>query len=195
MAINIGRVTIGNLWKSHTEVFNLIMRHLNRYPLMEVQDVYTLIYQGAMGATYMLQDVENFEERLIQEFTEAQPDENQTLWETIRPDGQLIRVHIPALKARGGSAQKLATLSLWTTSIVVGNQDDLMDGWETFQKVCAEKRLRQFDRMEIDNVTAWAEKNNYPSTRHTRVYREAYHPHYRLLRREFLQTLLENNQS
>jgi len=192
MAINIGRVTIGNLWKSHTEVFNLIMRHLNRYPLMQVQDVYTLIYQGAMGATYFMQDVDNFEERLLQEFLETPPDENQTLWETIRPDGELVRVHISALKARGGKAHKLATLSLWTSSIFMGDKNDLEDGWETFQKVCAEGRLPQFELQEIETLTDWAMENNFPSTRHTAAFREAYQPHYRLVRREFLQTLLEN---
>ena len=74
MAINIGSVTIGNLWKSQTELFNLVIRHMNRYPVMEVQDVYTLIYQGAVGADHLSADAGGFEERLIKEFEEARAD-------------------------------------------------------------------------------------------------------------------------
>jgi hypothetical protein len=61
VAINIGSVTIGNLWKSQTELFSLVISHMNRYPAMEVQDVYTLIYQGAMGAVYLSADAGEFE--------------------------------------------------------------------------------------------------------------------------------------
>lgn len=193
MAINIGKVTIGNLWKSHTEVFNLVVLHLNRYPEMEAQDVYTLIYQGAMGAAYFTDDGEVLEEQLMPEFAEVPPDEEQMLWETIRPDGELVRVHMAALKARGGQAQKLATLSLWTASIFTGDKGDLVNGWGTFQHLCTENRLRNFNQEDISTITVWAEANNFPSTRHSRAYRDAYDPHYRLMKREFLQMLLEQS--
>ena len=119
MAINIGKVTIGNLWKSQTELFNLVISHLNRYPDMEVQDVYTLIYQGAMGVGYYSADADGFEERLIKEFEEIKEDEKKLLWETIRPDGELVRVHMSALKARGGQPQALSTLCMWTAPVAV----------------------------------------------------------------------------
>jgi len=191
MAINIGSVTIGNLWKSHTELFNLVISHLNRYPAMEVQDVYTLIYQGSMGADKYLADADGFEERLIKEFEETKADEKQALWETIRPDGELVRVHIAALKARGGQPQALSTLCLWTASIFGGDTQDLMDGWDTFQHLCRDNRLRKFPENEISEFTEWVRKNKYPSTRHSAVFRDMYHPHYRLVRREFLNILIE----
>jgi len=191
VAINIGNVTIGNLWKSQTELFNLVISHMNRYPAMEVQDVYTLIYQGAMGAVHLSAGAGGFEERLIKEFKEAKADEKQALWETIRPDGELVRVHIGALKARGGQPQALSTLCLWTASIFEGDKVDLMDGWETFQHLCRDNRLRKFPGKEISEFTKWAQKNKYPSARHSAAFREAYDPHYRLVRREFLNILME----
>jgi len=130
MAINIGKVTLGNLWKSHTEVFNLVARQLNRYPQMEALDAYTLFYQGAMGPFYFSSDGDAFAERLMQEFAAVEGDDEQALWESIRPDGELVRVHIVGLKGRGGSAQQLATLSLWTMSVFKGDRDDLINGWE-----------------------------------------------------------------
>jgi len=193
MAINIGKVTIGNLWKSQTELFNLVISHLNRYPGMEVQDVYTLIHQGAMGAGYLTAGAEEFEERLAKEFSEVEADESQSLWETIRPDGELVRLHLAAYKARGGALQALSTLCLWTASIFEGDTDDLVNGWETFQRLCADNRLRQFSHEEISAFTRWAEENNYPRARHSKAFREAYHPHYRLIRRDFLHLLMDKD--
>ncbi len=192
MAINIGNVTIGNLWKSQTELFNMVISHLNRYPAMEVQDVYTLIYQGAMGADYYSADAGGFEEQLIKEYEEAKADEKQALWETIRPDGELVRVHITALKARGGQPEALSTLCLWTASIFEGDKQDLKDGWGTFQHVCRDNRLRKFPQKELSEFTEWVEKNKYPSAPHSAVFRNAYDPHYRLVRREFLNILMES---
>jgi len=191
VAINIGNVTIGNLWKSQTDLFNLLISHLNRYPAMEVQDVYTLIHQGAMGAGHLSGDTVGFNERLIKEFEETEADEKQALWETIRPDGELVRVHIAALKARGGQPESLSTLCLWTASIFKEAKEDLMDGWDTFQHLCRDNRLRKFPENEISEFTEWAEKNKYPSTRHSAAFRDAYHPHYRLVMREFLNILME----
>lgn len=191
MAINIGSVTIGNLWKSQTEVFNLVISHLNRYPAMKVQDVYTLIYQGAMGPGGLSADPQVFIDQLVQEFEETKADKDQTLWERIRPDGELVRVFISALKARSSELQTLSTLCLWTSSIFVGDKEDLIDGWNTFRHICFDNRLRKFPEDEISEITEWAEKNKYPSLLHSAIYRENYHPHYRLLRRDFLNILME----
>jgi hypothetical protein len=191
MAINIGSVTIGNLWKSQTELFNLVISHLNRYPAMEVQDVYTLFYQGAMGPDRYAEDHPTFTERLTKEYEETDPNENQALWETIRPDGELVRVFISALKALRGSLQTFSTVCLWTASIFVGDKEDLVNGWDTFKQICYDNRLRKFTESDISAITIWAEENNYPSMRHSSTYREKYHPHYRLLRRDFLNILME----
>lgn len=193
MAINIGKVTIGNLWKSQTELFNLVISHLNRYPDMEVQDVYTLIYQGAMGAGYYSADAGGFEERLVKEFEETKEDEKKPLWETIRPDGELVRVHMSALKARGGQPRALSTLCLWTASIFEGDEQDLMDGWNTFWHVCRDNRLTKFPEVEIAEFDEWIRKNKYPSTHHSAVFRKVYDPHYRLVKRVFLNILMDQS--
>ncbi len=144
-----------------------------------------------MGAVYLSADAGGFEERLIKEFEEAKTDEKKPLWETIRPDGELVRVHISALKARGGQPQAFSTLCLWTASIFEGDRVDLMDGWDTFQHLCRDNRLRKFPEKEISEFTKWAQKNKYPSARHSAAFRDAYDPHYRLVRREFLNILME----
>ncbi len=191
MAINIGKVTIGNLWKSHTEVFNLLISHLNRYPDMEIQDAYVLIYQGAMGPYYYSADPKEFEERLLHEFEETEPNEKQALWETIRPDGELVRVNFAVLKARDGKPLALSALCTWTASIFKKDKEDLTNGWDTLLRLCVDNRCGKFSVVEATEFTDWLVKNDYPSLRHSPAYRDAYHPHYRLIKREFLNILKE----
>jgi hypothetical protein len=193
MAINIGNVTFGNLWKSHTEVFNLLIGHLNRYPDMKVQDAYVLIYQGTMGAYYFSENPGEFETRLLLEFEKTEENDNQPLWESIRPDGELVRVNFGPLKARGISPEKLSTLCMWTVSIFNIDKEDLENGWSTFIHLCSDNRCGKFSIEEVSEFTGWLTKNGYPNLRHTPAFREAYHPHYRLLKREFLSILMEQN--
>ncbi|MCD6355844.1 MAG: hypothetical protein J7L66_01055 [Anaerolineaceae bacterium] len=193
MAINIGKITIGSLWKSRSEVFKLIISHLHRYPLMEVQDVYALIYEGTMGADYLTAGTDDFEKQLVMEYSGIIPNRAQLLWEKVCPSGELVRVYMGALKARGGRVQTFSTLSLWTASIFMSDKENLTDGWETFQRICAENRLNQFSQEEISAFSAWLVENNYPDTGHTKTYCDAYDPHYRLMQREFLKILLEQD--
>jgi len=191
MAINIGNVTIGNLWRSGTEVLNLLAGHFNRYPKMAVQDVYALIFQGSMGAAYFNAGDEVFEDQLLNEYATVEANDGIPMWETIRPDGELVRLHLAALKAKGGDAQKLSTLCIWTATVFKGDKQDLKDGWATFERLVAEKVMGKYARDSVAGLTRWLEANNFPPARHTNEFREAYNPHYRLLKREFLQFLLD----
>ena len=193
MAINIGNVTIGNLWKSHTEVFNLLIGYLNRYPDMAVQDAYVLIYQGTMGTYYFSEDPNEFEKRLVQEYEKTEADDKQVLWESIRPDGELVRINFGPLKARGVRPERLSTLCMWTASVFKSDKEDLKDGWSTFDRLCSDNRCGKFSNEDVSGFTDWLTENGYPNLRHTPGYRKAYRPHYRLLKREFLIILLEQN--
>jgi hypothetical protein len=193
MAINIGNVTIGNLWKSHTEVFNLLIGHLNRYPEMQVQDAYVLIYQGTMGAYYFSEHPKEFEDKLLIEFEQVDENDKLPLWESIRPDGELVRVNFSPLKTRGIRPERLSTLCMWTTSIFKGDKEDLENGWQTFNHLCLDNRCGKFPMEEVTDFTAWLTKNGYPNLRHSPTFREMYHPHYRLLKREFLTILMEQS--
>ena len=186
MALVIGQIKLGNLWRSQTEILNLVVSHIHRYPELEVRDVYKLLYQGAMGQEHLMNDAPRFEQRLTEEFESVSGNDNAPLWENLRPDGEIVRLNLAPYKIRNGNPGTLYTLCLWTASSFKGNSEDLKMSWETFNKLCNEGRLRKFDPEELSKLNEWLERHDYPPIHHSDRYRQAYQPAYRLIRREFL---------
>jgi hypothetical protein len=186
MVLVIGQLKLGNPWRSPSEMMNLIIGHLHRYPLMEVKDVYILLFQGAMGPKRLNYDDPRFEEQLKEEFSQISPDETIPLWENLRPDGEIVRLNLAPYNARGGDAGTLSTICLWTNSSFKGSLEDLKESWDTFKRLCRDGRLRKFDLERLAKLDEWLIRHNYPPVQHSDAYREAYHPAYRLIRREFL---------
>jgi hypothetical protein len=186
MVLVIGQFKLGNPWRSPTEMLNLIIGHLHRYPVMEVKDVYLLLFQGTMGPKRMIYDDSRFEDQLREEFSQVSTDETIPLWENLRPDGEIVRLNLAPYKARGGDAGTLSTLCLWTLSSFKGSLDDLKESWDTFKRLCRDGRLRKFDLEKLVKLDEWAVRHNYLPAQHSEAYITAYHPAYRLIRREFL---------
>ncbi len=189
MAVIIGDLKFGNLWHSNSEVFKLLVTHANRYPQMNVQDIYKLLYQGAMGSEHFQDTYKNFEEDLSAEWEIAKPDDTIPIWENIRPDGQIIRFYLGPYKARDGQINQLLTLSYWTTTLYEGSQDNLKSSWETFEKICRDKKWGKFSLDEVEEFGRWLRRNQFPPVHHSEIYRKTYQPAYRLLLREFLSVL------
>lgn len=186
MVLVIGQFKLGNPWRSPSEILNLIIGHLHRYPRMEEKDVYLLLFQGTMGPKRLIYDDPMFDEHLHEEFSQTSLNETIPLWENLRPDGEIVRLNLAPFKARGGDVGSLSTLCLWTHSSFNGNLDDLKESWDTFKRLCQYGRLRKFDLEKLAKLDEWLVRHNYPPAQHSDAYREAYLSAYRLIRREFL---------
>ena len=189
MAVIIGDLVLGNLWRSHVEIYRLLVSHTTRYPQMEIQDIYKLLYQGSMGSEHIVNSFEEFERDLIEEWDAVEANEDIPVWENIRPDGQLVRFYLAPHKARGGEIASLATLCFWSSSLFHGNTEDLKSGWDTIVKTCREKKFCNSTEEEIEEFDHWLRKYNFPPIHHTEAYRKSYNPAYRLLLRDFLNVL------
>jgi hypothetical protein len=162
MAVVIGDLKFGNFWHSSSEVSKLLVTHTSRYPQMGVQDVYKLLYQGAMGSEHFLDSFDAFEKDLSAEWESIQPDDSIPMWENIRPDGQIVRFYLPPFKARDGQVNQLLTLSYWTTTIYEGNLENLKSSWETFEKIC--QKMERFSAVEVQEFgSCFDEINFHPS--------------------------------
>ena len=189
MAVIIGDLKLSNLWRSHSEIFRLLVSNANRYPKLGIQDAYKLLYQGSMGSEHLIDSFEEFEQDLLIEWEELEGDDSIPIWENIRPDGQLVRFYLAPYKARGGQVAQLLTLCYWSSTLFEGSMDDLKTSWDTLVKIGREKRWNKFSMDDIMEFDHWLRKYQFPPVHHTEVYRKAYHPSYRLLQREFLNIL------
>ena len=79
-------------WKS------LIIEHINRYPDMEIKDLYKLVYQGTLGPSHLGTDLNIIKKYLDLELERIESDYSIDLIEKISPSGSFKNILFPSLK-------------------------------------------------------------------------------------------------
>ncbi|MHB8807358.1 MAG: hypothetical protein ACYC59_07240 [Anaerolineaceae bacterium] len=194
MQVKLGRYQVGNAWKSQQDIFKLLVSHFRRYHLMEIQDIYKLIYQGVCGSGHILQSSpDEFEAELAREFAAVEANNSQPLWESIHPEGKIVRVNLAVYKNQSQKIERLSTLCLWTAEVSGSpekNMENISIALNTFYKLCKSRKIPKFTPLEIEKYQKWVEENKFPTVHHSEVYQTNYDPHYRLMHREFLSILV-----
>lgn len=153
---------------------DILKEHEKRYPLMMPQDYGKLAYQSEFGPRHLLADETLFVLRLEKEL--EQLPEEPPFRSPERIGNGLCRFHLtPAILSRH-TAALLTKLCLFTARDHSGTQA----GFSV--------RLSALNRLSIPGMDPWLSdyrKQGYPPVHHSEVFRRAYLPHYRLLKREY----------
>lgn len=174
-------------WTDFKVVALLITERLNMRPLMQVQDVYKLLYQGIMGSEHILgtqkteQAIVQFEQRLRSEYEKIAPNESEPLLESIHPKGSLYRLNLGPYKARNGEITLLTTVCLDTTRQTMGTLFELKSAWKSFEKASELGKWPNWPKPSILTFTDWLDEAGFPPVHHSNIYRDAYQPAYRLI--------------
>lgn len=151
-----------------------LKEHMARYPLMEPQDYGKLIYQSEFGPEHFIKDRQSALSYLKKELEEISESSAPCIPEPI--GGAFCRFPLSVCRA-GQEAQELLTdLFVLTAQSRTGTMDGLM-----------EKR-KLLEEMEIPGMEQWMrswQRAGCPAVHHSKRYKEAYRPHYRLLRRDY----------
>ena len=161
----------------------ILIEHQMRYPLMQPQDYVKLAYQSEFGAEHMLSDTQKTL-RLIQE-------EWNHVWEKALarfPENigeGFSRFHLTRDYDKAEAAPLLAKLFSLTAAIHHGTRDGLR------------QKLNDLTQLNVCGMESYLDdyrKMGYPAVRHSFLFQDAYHPHYRVLKIEYsnyFPTLLE----
>lgn len=170
-------------------LLKLIEQHLSWYPLMELRDVYKLLYQGVMGSEHLLTSQDEFTRYLSDEFEQIQPDPTQHLLEPIRPDEILLRINLRPYKSRQLKTDLLAQFLIKTAQMITGTQAELRTTWAIFVQLCHDSQVNIFDKTAVDLFSRRLDELNYPAMHHSEPYNREYQPSYRLLSATFIHPL------
>ncbi len=168
-------------WRSREALTTLIQGHLARYPAAEPRDIYKLLYQGTLGPEHAINSAEEFEAELRAELDAVQPDENEPLWEPLRPDGLLGRLNLRPFKAHGGDPARLLEASLRTGFQRWGTPEDLKRAWDTFAGLSRRGTWAPMSPGRVDILTRYLILHNYPSMHHSTMFKRSYAPAYRVI--------------
>ncbi len=153
----------------------ILQTHAARYPLMQPQDYAKLLYQSEFGPRHLL----------------AAPDNLKQEWQALSdslslPDtqpevigGGFCRFHLNS-NYPPAAISLLNQLFQLTASQSQGNITGLQQKIEQLQKLPQTARLPDFQTW----LANWRQQG-YPPAHHSAIFRQAYKPHYRVLRSDY----------
>lgn len=156
------------------EFHKIIRQHEQRYPQMLPQDYGKLAYQSEFGPEHMVEDGEKAFLYLIKEWKEMDKVETPCRQEPI--GNGLCRFHLGREGDIEETASLLAKLFVLTAKEHKGSEKGLLE------------RLEQLRGLPVMGMEEWLSKykeEGCPALHHSPLFRDTYHPHYRLLRAEY----------
>jgi hypothetical protein len=160
-------------------IATLVAQHLQRYPLMELADVYKLLHQAALGPGHAVDSLAA-QKRLEHELAEAgtAPDEPEI--DLISPNGKLARIHLRPYVRGGGDLKALSEAFVHTAENYPPSRDRLARFCGCLGDLAQSGSL-PFTREQAIAYVAQMAAADYLAVHHSDGYRTAYRPAYRVV--------------
>jgi hypothetical protein len=170
------------------DTITLIKSHIEKYPQMEVTDIYKLLYQGVFGVGHLI--TEKAWDRLKSEAEglDLNVRPKEPLKERVSPDGKMIRVNLRPYLRKSLSLKDLYEAMIETAKYE-GEFEEFLKYWQTFKKLVESADL-SLDKEKISRFDKQLEiKKKATPRHHSMKYRDTYHPAYRVVRLATLRAL------
>lgn len=155
---------------------------------IEIQDVFKYLYQKCFGCEHLAAEYSYALDRIRQEMTEADRDD---LPEVELLGERFCRVHLKALKGDlEALAEKLTGLFIKSAQRQPDGLLRLENELEEFVRLAGSGEV-PFDAEEVTGKIAKWRALGFPAVHHSDRFREAHHPAYRVIMREYLRELAE----
>jgi len=164
----------------------ILRDHLRRYPAMQVQDLYKLLYQAALGSEHAIRDAGSARLWLEHEMKEMGDGPEEPLLDPISPDGEMVRIHLRPYRKAGMDPQALLAAFLRTAEEYRGSTETLLTYSQAAARLPGMEKW-SFGRVEIETFFAKMGTENYPAVHHSGIYVELYRPAYRVVKKSFLE--------
>ncbi len=162
------------------KTIEMIINHYEKYPKLQIQDVFKYLYQSSYGCEHMVSSVETVVNYILQEY-ENLSFENK--FETDALDGEYCRVNLSYMNT-GLSADTLGKLFCLSAKKEADAKEKLINKISVVQKLICEKIL-PFPKDEFErNVKEWEDKGFAP-VHHSDIFRQTYKPSYRVIASKF----------
>ena len=162
---------------------SILLAHARRYPLMEPRDAVKLIYQNEFGGGHMIHDESACLDFLRREYESVKQHPGLPLLEEI--GSEIVRINLAALDHHGYPLVSVGTAFLHSAAVHQGNMDSFLDKLSILRELTADGKM-PFSPRDLETYLESYATAGYPAVSHSETYRNAYHPAYRVIRKEFL---------
>ena len=153
-----------------------LKEHLEKYPLMQIEDVLKLYLQGILGPAHLVSDFDKAYKRIKEEYESIKDEEyqydfieeisDQYVRIYLKPYYHLVNDFTPLIKAFILSSEEKGDINLFKDEI---------------------RKLINNDNKEI--IEEYLKRDNYLIS-HSEIYRNNYHPHYLVINRKYISQLV-----
>jgi len=185
---------------SRSDVREAIERQMTEFPESTLQDIYKSFYQARFGTGHMITDTAAMRAYLLYELEVAAADTFPSpYYEPVGANGAFVRVYLRNVIEGRLTAEQLldafvrsahpaqpATPDQSATSLPATPAQSWLDEWSAIVQTLREMGWA-IDEDEYALLTQAAQADR--AVHHSPSYRNAYHPHYRLVRSDIWQEL------
>jgi hypothetical protein len=169
----------------------LLDRQLLRYPVMEIQDLYKLLYQAAMGSEHVLSEFAAARSRIQDEINSFTGGGNVRC-ESISPDGTIFRIHLRPFAENPDHLDAIGEAFVLTYRSSEGSTARLRLFWSAVEQICSAGHL-PFEPFQLRQFFFQQEDNHFAAVHHSSRYHKAYRPAYRVVSSQYLPSFLAND--
>ena len=161
-----------------------LVKHYTSYPNLQAEDVFKYIFQSAFGCEHLVSSYDVALAYMQREYAMLSRKEEPR----IDPlDGEYSRVYLSHLN-NGLTPETFATLFCLSAKVEEDGKDALMQKVQVANEL-VENGILPLDRDEFEQKLAAWKKLGYPAVHHSNVFRETYHPAYRVLANRYVRLL------
>ena len=167
---------------------HILLSQANQRPAWQLQDVYKLAFQAALGSEHAAPDETAARRWLEQEIAALVPGPDDPPIEPISPGGRLARLNLRPYLAAGGSPDALLNAFLRTAALWQGKREFLQQYLDWTIELVEIHEL-DFQPIEVQFFFQRLAEANFPPAHHSPLYRDRYHPAYRVILLDLLPSL------
>lgn len=161
-------------------VNQVISQHFSRYPQMQLEDVYKLLHQAALGPGHAVKDRTDARVRLDAEAASLRDGPDEPIRDVISPDGKLARIHLRPFLAGGGTLDDLCNAFVETANSYPSSMERLAKFCGCLGDLAAAGGIPWPEQ----DVIAWVGNivaTGYPAVHHSPKFTANYKPAYRVV--------------
>jgi hypothetical protein len=166
----------------------ILLEEVNKYPKMEIQDLYKLLHQASMGSEHAVKNEEAVKNWMKNEIAGLRWGQSDNFIDTISVDGKILRINLRPYIKKGYSTNKLVEVFIKTANNFKGSYSELEESLEIALEL-SKTNMLPFDHKEMVAFFDQMKEKKYPAVHHSKVYAENYFPAYRVIAAEYIEEL------
>jgi len=158
-----------------------LLIHYKNYPKLQIRDIFKFLYQSSFGCEHLVLSEKNVNEYIRKEYEEHS---GINIGAIEHLDGDYCRVPISYLNS-GLAVDTFGKLFALSAKKEANGKSELIKKLDAVRSLICED-VFHFSVEEFDNaVKAW-EADGFKAVRHSEIFREEYHPSYRVIAKKFI---------